>query len=656
MSKLDINVLNNIKMLSLDMIREAGSGNSGVSLSMPNIFYNLFLNHLKFQKNNPNWINRDRVIVNNNYLPVMYSTLHMFGYDISLETLKEYKKLNSISSGYANPNTPGIEIGSITNGDVIASSVGIALGERYLNSLIKLEKPKCELINYHTYCICTMDDIMSGLGYEALSFASKEQLNKLIILCNKDDIGRDSSSKEIYTENIMDRFDALNFEVIEVKNGHNFSAIDVAIDEAKENKKPTVIIFSTKYAKDSTRECSNELYNLPLTNDDINDLCEKYKIIMPITDTQEYRLELEKIVNKRLSKTIDKWNELKSECINDLKIKEIIEFVESKNIKIDFSSDNFKLNDTYNEELINGNSKMFNMFALKSPFILSCSNDNFIYTKCNITKSGIMSNKNKVGRNILFGGRTSAMGGIANGLASLGFKVFISTPLIQSSTLLNGIKLSTMFNYPVNYVFTQDTFTNTYENMGISSVFEINILRIIPNLITIRPCDINEIIGTYEILSNYKKSIAMIIGSEKTPKFIGTNPKYVVAGAYRVRREKGELNGTIIATGSEVALAIDIAEELYSSYQIDLRVVTMPSKELFEKQNDRYRYSLIPKEFKTFVIEFGSSMLWSNFATGEEYIFGVSNYTPCGTKLELLKKYNLTKDNIKAKIIELIKN
>ena len=129
-----------------------------------------------------------------------------------------------------------------------------------------------------------------------------------------------------------------------------------------------------------------------------------------------------------------------------------------------------------------------------------------------------------------------------------------------------------------------------------------------------------------------------------------------MAGAYRVRREKGELNGTIIATGSEVSLAIDIAEELYSSFGIDLRVVTMPSMGLFENQNDRYKYSLIPSELKTFVIEFNSPMLWNKYATSNEYIFGVSSYVPCGTKLELLKKYNLTKDNIKAKIIELIKN
>ena len=655
MSKLDTTVINNIKMLSLDMIREAESGDSGLVLNMSQVFYNLYLNHLKFKKNDPNWINRDRVIVNNRYLPIMYSTLHMFGFDISLDNLKEYKKFNSNTSGFANPNTSGIEIGSVIDGDVIATSAGIALGERYLNSLVKAERVKCELINYHTYCICTMDDLMCGMGYEALSFIGKEKLNKLIILCNKDNVSKDSVTDDIFKEQMVDKFLSLNFEIIEVKNGHNLGAINDAIEEAKESKKPTIIIFNTKYAKDSELEGINKYINKPLSNESFVSLGEKYKINLPINNTLEYQAELEKIVNKRLTKTINKWDELKNDCLSDLKIKEIIEFLETKNIKIDFSSENFKLNDNYNEELILGNSKMFNLFASKSPFILSGSNDNFINTLCKINKADIMSNENRIGRNILFGNRCNAMGSIACGLASLGFKIFISTPLINSLNLLNSIKLSVMYNYPVHYIFTQDTFTNTYDNLGLNAFNEMSILRLMPNLITFRPCDINEIIGIYEILSNYKKPTVMVIGNEKTPKLLGTNPKYVIAGAYRVRRERGEANGTIIATGTEVNLALMIAEELMP-YGIDLRVITMPSRELFESQNDRYKYSLIPKELKTFVIEFGERKLWNKYATSDDYVFGINNYSKCGTKLELLNNYGLIKDSIKAKIIELMKN
>ena len=654
MSKLDVNAINTIKLLGINMIKEAGTGDSGIVLSFSNVFYNLFLNHLNFDKNNINWINRDRLVVNNKYLPILYSTLHMFGFDINIDDLKEYKKLNSKVSGLAHPNTVGIEIGSLTNGDVLSSSVGIALGERYLRSLVQVENNKCNLVDFYTYVVCTMDDLMCGLGYESLSFAAKEKLNKLIILCNKDYIGKDSSTKETYTENLVDKFISLNFNIIEVKNGSSNGAINDAIEEAKESKKPTIIIFSTKYAKDSLREDSNESYNMPLSDEDINNLTIKYKLNYPVIDTLEYRKEIETIVNKRMVKKLNKWNEIKKEKINDLKIKEIVNFLENKDFKVDFNSSNFKLNDNYNEELRLGNNKMFNMFASKSPFVLTGSNDNFVYTKCNISSSEIMSNENKLGRNILFGGRTMAMGGIANGLASLGFKVFISSPLIDSTLLLNSIRFASIYQLPVNFIFTNDSIINNYENNGLMTYSELSNLRLIPNLITFRPCDINEIMGIYDIISNYKKTLVMVLGNEKTPKFSGTNPKYVVAGAYRVRREKGEANGTIIATGTEVKLALEIADELFP-YGIDLRVVSMPSRELFENQNDRYKFSLIMGEIKTFVIEFGETKLWEKYATSEEYIFGVNNYSFSGTKGELLGHYNLTKDNIKTKIIDLMK-
>lgn len=654
MSKLDVNAINTIKLLGVNMIKQSGVGDSGVVLSMSNVFYNLFLNHANFDKNNTNWINRDRIIVSNRYLPIMYSTLHLFGYDISLDDLQEYRNLNTKVTDISKPNNLGIEMGSIVNGDVLSSSVGIALGERYLRNLVQIENSKCNLIDFHTYVICTMDDIMSGIGYESISFAAKEKLNKLIILCNKDYIGKDSSTKETYTENLLDKFISLNFNIIEVKNGHNNGAINDAIDEAKSSKKPTIIVFSTKYAKDSVREGTNELYNIPLSNDDINNLSLKYKLNFPISDTSNLKNEINEIVKKRINKVINKWNLIKTEYIGDLKVKEIVNFMENKTPKIDFNSKNIKLNDNYNEELKIGNNKIFNMFASKSPFVLTLSNDNFIYTKCNISKSDVMSNENTLGRNILFGGRTLAMGGVGNGLSLLGFKVFISAPLIDSSLLLNSIRYSSIYQLPVNYIFVNDSIINNYENNGFMVSSELNTLRLIPNIITFRPCDINEILGIYDIVANYKKTTIMVLGNEKTPRFSGTNPKYVVAGAYRVKREKGEANGTIIATGTEVKLALEIAEELYP-YGIDLRVVSMPSRELFESQNDRYKFSLILGELKTFVIEFGETKIWEKYATDEEYIFGVKNYSFSGTKSEILGYYNLTKDKIKTKIIELMK-
>ena len=266
-----------------------------------------------------------------------------------------------------------------------------------------------------------------------------------------------------------------------------------------------------------------------------------------------------------------------------------------------------------------------------------------------------MDKNNPTGRNISFGKRILAMGGISNGLATLGFKVFVSCPLINSELLKPFIKMSSYNNLSVNYVFTNDSFVNPCENNGFSVVDEINSLRLIPNLINFRPSDINEIIGVYSILANYKKSTTIIIGSEKTQKLTGTNPKYVVAGAYRIKREKGEANAIIIASGKEVEVALKVAEELFP-YGIDLRVISMPSQELFELQSERYRFSLIPDYLKVFTLEYGESSLWNKYATNKEYILGINNFLNNGSKEELLKQHKLDIDSIKTKILELMKS
>ena len=244
--------------------------------------------------------------------------------------------------------------------------------------------------------------------------------------------------------------------------------------------------------------------------------------------------------------------------MSELKLKEIMEVLETKKSNISFDVDKIQINDNYEEELLLGHSKIFNLFAKKSPFILSASSDNYFYSKCKINKSESMSLENPIGRNIYFGKRTLAMAGISNGLASLGFKVFINAPLIDSSILKPFIKFSSTASLPVVYQFINDSFINTYNSIGISAYEEINSLRLIPNLVNFRPADINEIIGIYSVISNYDKTFSIIIGDGKIKKLQNTNPKYVLAGAYRVKREKGEANGNIIATGTEVALALKL--------------------------------------------------------------------------------------------------
>ena len=631
MSKLDNNVVNNIKLLGLDMIKEAGSGDSFTAFNSASIFYNLYMYHLNYNRNNENYINRDRVIVTNSFLASLYSTLHLFGFNISLDELKEYKKFNS------NIKVNGIDA-IIDSYNVIGAASGFSLGKRYLEEMVKQEVPKSDLISFHTYVICKLSEIVIGSNLEALNYISEYNLNKLhfIILNDLDE----------KSEKLIDYLDTLDIEVIETNNSIN--EVDKAIDDAKNSKKLNAIIVTPQKDKD------NLVFrgNLPLSEETLNKLRTKYKLEVPFTVENNLYNEIREEIDKRLSKKLIKWEETRKNLISNSKIKEIVEFLETKRIDININVDNIKINDNYNEELIKGNNKILNLVASKSPFILSLSSD-FNTTLCNINKSGIMAKDNRLERNILFNNNILTMNGVALGLAYLGFKVFVSLPLVESSLVHKTLKQALLLNIPITYIFTQDSFLNSYQEN--TSTYELNSLRLIPNLLNFRPSDINEIIGTYSIVSSLKKPNTIIVGSEKTGKLIGTNPKYVVAGAYRVKRERGEANGVLISSGTEVSVALKLCEELLP-YGIDLRVVTMPSKELFESQSERYKYTLLPHELKTFVLEFSNTSFWRGYATDERYVLGVDKYASVGTKEELLNYYNLDMDSLKTRIIELMKN
>ncbi len=641
MSKIEESIINNIKMLSLDMIYKAGSGDAGIVFSGAHIFYNLFMNHLIFDPNNKDFINRDRLVVTNRLLPLLYATESLFYKDVNLDDLKDYKAFNAKYNGSK----------SLIKGGSIAKAVGVSLGREYLNGLVNIEQEKCHLVNFKTYCLCTLDELMPGLAYEAMSFAGNQQLNNLIFIVIKDEISKDSSNKETFKENLEDRFMALNYNVDIINS--SASSLNGALDDAKNSKKCNIIIVNSPYGKSSSRENSNKYFNKPLAKEEMDKLRVTYKLDNPFTISSSIESEIRKNISKRLSKYLINYKSSLDKNSKDLKIKEIIDFLNLGKASLEFNGENIRIDDDYKEELLKSNNKILNVIASKSPFILCGSDDNFIYTLSSINKASVMSKDNRTGRNILFGERTLAMGGIFCGIASLGFKLFISTPLINESILKPFIKYSSLNNLDINFIFTHDSFINAYENNEYHAYDEIDDLRRMPNLITYRPADINEIIGTYNTLVKLGKSSAIILGNEITPK-LSTNEKYVVAGAYRVKKEDGPLDGIIIASGGEVNIALTIAEEL-KEYNLVFRVVSMVSSSLFAIQSEKYRSMLLPFDVKTFTLEYSSGDCLSKYATGNEYVFAINNFYVGGTKEEKLNYYHLNKDAIKAKIIELLK-
>jgi transketolase len=628
MSRIDNQIVNDIRMLSLDMMKETNSGDSNLVWGTSGLFYELFVNHLVFDKENKTFCNQDRLFVSNKLLPIYYATLNMVTKELSLDNLREYKKLHS--------NTPGFITNSNVNGDIVGYGLGVSIGERYLESLIKKEIPKCEIINFKAYTICTYNELLSGISLEALQYIAKEKINNYIIVSIIDH--ETFTGKDVLNDLLED----LDFDVYRAKS-NNLSSIDDALNNARNSKNPSIVLVEYKKEKDNK-------YDSILTDEEIEELRKKYKL----TDAFEIQIadyeDVSKILEKRLEKYLSKWHSSRKQYDNSV-LTDIINLLENKEFNVDFNAENLKINDNYEEDLGIGNNKIFNIFASKSPFILSASLSN----ELTINNSQIMDNKKPLNKNIGFDNYVLLNGSVTCSLASLGFKVFNHLPLIYCNMVKTFIKYAAYKELDLHYIFTNDTFLNTYDDLGIGGLDEINSLRLIPKLINFRPCDINEIIGVYDILKNYKKCSTTIIGNGKVKKLLGTNPKYVLAGAYRVEREKGAASGVLIATGSEVALALRIAEELLP-YDIDLRVVSMPSQELFDTQTERYKFALLPQELKTFVLEFGSTSLWSKYATNSDYILGIDRYTTSGTKEELLSYYNLDLDSLKTRIIELMKN
>lgn len=655
MSKIENNTINNIKMLAIDMINNAGSGHPGVALGSAAILYSLYANVLNYRSEDPNWINRDRLVLSNGHASsLLYATLHFAGFNIGVEDLKDFRRLNSICPGHPEYGvTPGVEVSTGPLGQGIANAVGMALAEKYYREMIKEVDPKNNVIDYYTYCVCGDGDLMEGISYEALSFASTQNLNKLILIYDANNISMDGRIENTFTENIEDRFLSLDFDIIKVKNGHNISSVTGAILDAKCGKRPTIIIVNTTLGKDSINEGKSIVHGKPLSEDDINNLRNKYNIALPFQINEENINYFRNLVTKRTTKINSKWNELYSKSIKTPHVCPILKNME-KGVSIEFDSDNYRINDNYEEDMRRGNNKIFNLMANKSKFIVSGSADVSSSTMHVINNSGLMTNNTPTNRNIPFGVREHAMAGIANGLALSNIKPFVSSYLTFMDYLRPGLRMSAMMNLPVTYVFTHDSVTIGYDGPSHEPVEQLSSLRSIPNLITFRPADINEIIGVYEFISKHKRPVAIVLSKDKKVKLNGTNGKYVSYGAYRIKREQGEMNAIFIATGSEVEIALKLADDLLS-YGIDARVVSMPSVEIFKRQNPRYEAQLLPKEVKRFVFEFGSSDAWNRFASGPEYIFGVNEFGYSGRKESILKELNIDYDSMKAKIIELMK-
>lgn len=645
-------IIDNLRALSIDMIREAGSGHPGIALGAAPILYTLYSKHLRINPNDSNWINRDRFIMSCGHgSSLLYSTLYMSGYPITLEDLKKFRSFSSKTPGHPEYLiTPGVDMSTGPLGQGIASAVGIAIGETFLREYY--QKKDIKIFDYNTYVLCSDGDLMEGVSYEALSLAGTLKLNKLIVLYDSNKICLDSSTAQVNNIDIEKYIISLGWNVI-VVDGEDLIGLDNAIIKAKQSSLPTMIIVTTTIGKHSKLEGTNKVHGTPLSEEDITSIKAKLNIRdIPFTVSSEAKSEMQLMIENRTSESYQKWQEEYEKLPEE--IKKELEKIKKGNLSLNNLDIDYQITENNIESLRESSSKILNSLANNNPMLLGGSADVSSSTMTNLNESGSYNEQNRTGRNIYYGVREHAMGAIMNGISLAGIRNFISTYLAFSDYLKPSIRLACQMNLPNIYIFTHDSISVGEDGPTHQPVEQLVSLRAIPNLEVFRPADANEMIGTYKIIASKEKGpSAIILGRNKTKVKNDTSINEVKKGAYIVKKEEKQLNATIISSGEELDLALEVANQLQEK-GYNIRVVSMPCISLFKKQKQSYRNEIIPPSTDVFVIEASSSYSWYEFVKGEEYLFTVNQFGYSGKKEEIIDYFGFKAEKITNKIETLL--
>ena len=649
----EMKIVDNLRGLSIDMIHEAGSGHPGISLDSAPILYTLYAKHLKINPSDPNWINRDRFILSAGHASsLLYATLYMSGFDLSLDDLKKFRTLHSKTPGHPEYMvTPGVDMSTGPLGEGISSAVGMAMGECFLREYYR--KQNLNIFDYYTYVLCSDGDLLEGVSYEAMALAGTLKLNKLIVLYDSNKICLDGKVEDVNSVDMPKYFSSLNWNVL-MADGEDINSIDNAITRAKQGLLPTIIIVNTTIGKHSKYEGTNYIHGAKLSKEDITEIKNELGLRdIPFTVSNDSKEEMENMILSRNKEIYDKWQ--KDYELLDISIKNALEKIKNHDLSLDNINFDYIYSEEASESLRSISSKILNLLADSNPMLLGGSADLSTTIQTKIDNGSIFSKDNYLGRNICYGVREHAMASIMNGLSLTGIRNFSSTFLAFSDYCKPAIRLACQMNLANVYLFSHDSITVGQDGPTHQPVEQLVSLRSMPNLEVLRPADVNEMIGIYKYVFSKKEGPSAIILSRNSTKTKeNTSINEVKKGAYIVSKEEKELDAIIVSSGEELDLALDVSKEL-SEKGYGIRVVSMPSISLFQKQKSSYQEEIIPTNTKVFVIEASSSYSWYFLVNSKDYLFTVDEYGKSGTKEDLMKEYGFTSDKISSRIQNLLK-
>ena len=679
-SSLDQQCINTLRFLSVDMVQKANSGHPGLPLGAAPMAYVLWTKHLKHYPSNPDWVDRDRFVLSAGHgSALLYSLLHVTGYDLSLDEIKQFRQWGSKTPGHPERmHTAGVEVTTGPLGQGLANAVGMAIGEAHLAA--RYNRDGHTVIDHHTWVIAGDGDLMEGVASEACSLAGHLKLGKLICLYDDNYVSLAAGTDISFTEDRAKRFEAYGWQTITVADGNDIAAIDAAIEKAKaDTTRPSLILVRTQIGFGSPKQGSFKAHGSPLGVEETKET--KQKLGWPVEpdflipepalnhfrEAQERGAELKSEWNGRMDGYSKALPELATELQDRLGGK--LPAGWDADIPV-FPAD------AKGMATRAAGGKVMNAFAEKLPALFGGSADLDSSTNTNLkgfgdfnlaaaagedTQGSDSAGWSHAGRNLHFGVREHAMGSVVNGLAAHGgFIPYGSTFLIFSDYMRPTIRLAALSKLHVVHVFTHDSIAVGEDGPTHEPVEQIASLRAIPHVTVLRPADANETAVAWKVaVETRERPVLLALSRQDLPVLDRT--KFASAdglrkGAYVLSDAKeGKPELVLIATGSEVALIVEAAEKLHAE-GVAVRCVSMPSWDLFEAQPQSYRDEVLPPDVTAkLAVEMGVSMGWDRYVGPHGDVLGVDRYGASAPAKVLLPEYGFTADNVVKRAKALLK-
>lgn len=661
MQTIDQVAVNTLRFLSIDEVEKAKSGHPGFPLGTAPLMYTVWDRFMNYNPKDPNWFNRDRFILSPGHGSALYyAMLHLAGYDVSIEQLKNFRQWGSITPGHPEYGvTPGVDASTGPLGHGFAMGVGFAIAETMLAA--KYNKPGFEVVNHYTYGLTSDGDQMEGVASEAASLAGTLGLGKLIYLYDDNHITIEGDTEIAFREDVGKRFEAYGWQVLRVADSEDIDALENAIKEAKaDTEHPSLIIVRTHIGYGSPKQDNASCHGEPLGAEGVAKTKEAadwpvgQSFYVPVTVRKHFDDKLAACAEKQAA-----WEAL----LADYKVvypelgKELEERIKG-DVLVSRSDLEAVFNDIEGISTREAGGEVLQKLSMQLPQLVGGSADLGPSNKTVMKTCGYYSKDDRTGRNIHFGVREHAMGKALNGIALHGgFIPFGGTFLVFADFMRPAVRMAALMGLRSIFVFTHDSIAVGEDGPTHQPVEHAMSLRVIPNLCVIRPADALETAMAWQTAClNQHKPTALLLSRQKLPvlhKYAAVIHDNAGKGAYVLDAGLGEAKAVIIATGSEVHLALEAQAKL-AEEGICVSVVSMPSWDMFEMQSEEYKKSVLPEGLPKVAVEAGVTLGWSRYTGSEDNVIGINKFGASAPGGTVMKEYGFTAENVAAKVKSLL--